>query len=205
MQTKIQNIFKSEWLFVRLLMYIFLAFTIININNLSALITSFSISEKENIYSLNTFESLATPMQITIPKINLQAKIIPVGKTVNGNLDVPKSLTDTGWYKNGVKPGEIGNAVIDGHEVDALGFAAIFKNLHLLNIGDNIIIENEDKQKLIFSVLKTEIYPYDAAPLPDIFGTSTKRNLNLITCEGDFISLIKTKNKRLVVYTTLSL
>ena len=202
MQLKFQNIFKSEWLFIRLILYILFIHLIINTYNFWPTIFGGEFSEEVTPPSviLNSIE-ISTPTKILIPRINLTAKIVPVGKTMAGNLDVPKSLVNTGWYKLGIKPGEKGNAVIDGHEVDSLGLGAIFKNLYLLKTGDQIIIENENSEKLFFSIIKTEIYDYGQAPLNEIFGPSETRNLNLITCEGDYVTKLATKNKRLVVYS----
>ncbi len=175
------------------------------INNLSFYFYKNPINnvEKKIDIEANSFEIVGEPTSISIPKINLEAKVIPVGKTISGNMDVPKNLMQTGWYKYGPKPGEIGNAVIDGHEVDQFGFGVIFRNLHRLNIGDRIVVKTIDGEIKNFQVMNIEVYNYKNAPLEKIFDESHSRNLNLITCEGKFVQSENTKNSRLVVYSTL--
>jgi LPXTG-site transpeptidase (sortase) family protein len=146
---------------------------------------------------------IGSPKKILIPKLGIDTKVVPVGKNNFNNLDVPNSLFSVGWYKNGPRPGEVGNAVIDGHEVDEFGLGVIFKNLYLLKPGDSIVVEGSNGENLEFIVSKVGIYKYTDAPLEEIFGPTDSRNLNLITCDGHFIPGLKTKNMRLVVYSTL--
>jgi len=48
-------------------------------------------------------------------------------------MDVPKGLNNIGWFNLGPRPGENGNAVIDGHYgVWKNGKGAVFNNLHKL-------------------------------------------------------------------------
>lgn len=199
-----------SWFPVRLASYVLLVYAFINLYNFFPVFfantfVSENMHENENIVKKaeNKQINIATPTKIIIPKIGVETKVLPVGKTFSGNMEVPNSLKNVGWYKFGSKPGEEGNAVIAGHEVDELGFGAIFKNLHLLKPGDEIFVENVLGEKITFVVQNSEIYNYNNAPLQKIFGDSIKSNLNLITCEGNFISKLKTKDQRLVVFTSL--
>jgi LPXTG-site transpeptidase (sortase) family protein len=186
----------------RIIVYIFLTIiTILFINFYPIIFRS-----KENISTLKISDinfASATPTKIIIPKLGIETKVLPVGKTKEGALDVPNSLKNVGWYIGGVRPGERGNAVIDGHEVDELGFGAVFKNLYLLEPGDSIFVENENGDRLEFQVNQSLVYDFKNAPLEKIFGNASTSNLNLITCNGEFLRELKTKDKRLVVYTNL--
>lgn len=55
------------------------------------------------------------PARIEIPAIQVDATVIQVGKTANGQMEVPNNTIETGWYNPGYKPGSQGNAVIAGH------------------------------------------------------------------------------------------
>jgi hypothetical protein len=46
----------------------------------------------------------------------------------------------------------------------------------------------------VFQVAEAAAYPYDTAPLEEIFGFAPSAKLNLITCTGDW-------NRRAGVYT----
>ncbi|WP_369679964.1 DUF4397 domain-containing protein [Bacillus sp. FJAT-45066] len=65
------------------------------------------------------------------------------------------------------------------------------------------IVQGENDTALTFIVKKVESSPYDAAPLRSIFGPSTNRQLNLITCSGTYNRSTQNHTERLVVYTEL--
>src|SRR5690606_31050988 len=59
----------------------------------------------------------STPVRVKVPRIGIDAEIIPVGLNERRELVVP-SLDKphlTGWYELGPSPGEVGNAVVVGH------------------------------------------------------------------------------------------
>jgi sortase A len=145
------------------------------------------------------------PERLIIPKIGVDATVVHLGVTKNGNMAAPKSFPDVGWYKYGTVPGEKGSAVIAGHEDNAISTPAVFYDLHKLVVGDEVLLDDENGQRLRFRVVKTEIQPYNltGAKLEQIFTASDKARLNLITCAGDWLPSAKTNDKRLIVYTEL--
>jgi LPXTG-site transpeptidase (sortase) family protein len=144
------------------------------------------------------------PVKIKIPAINVDTFIERVGLTKDGLMDVPKNIWNTGWFGNGgYRPGDPGNAVIAGH-LDAPGTKAVFWDLDKLKAGDKIILTNQAGKQLTFEVVDKQVYPYNDAPLQQIFGPSPQAHLNLITCGGTFDRASQNYNKRLVVYTRLA-
>lgn len=143
-----------------------------------------------------------TPSSIAIPALDINASIEEVGLTEDREMDVPEDGDIVGWFHQGAKPGAQGNAVLAGH-VDDLSGPAIFYDLHKLEAGDEIIIESADEETLTFEVTEMEVYPYDDAPVSELFGPSSSKNLNLITCTGEFDDEVGTHNERLVVFTEL--
>lgn len=193
-----------SWFPVRLALYAVIVYIFISLYNLfPVFLAKYTATTEDKNNTQEQILNIATPTKIIIPKIGIDTKVLPVGRTFSGSMEVPNSLKNVGWYKYGVHPGEKGNAVIAGHEIDELGFGAIFKNLYLLKPGDEIVIETEGSGRIEFVVQNTEVYKYNDAPLEKIFGNSSNSNLNLITCEGTFISRLKTKDQRLIVFSTL--
>ena len=143
------------------------------------------------------------PISITIPKINVHAAVESVGMDSLGRMDVPRSADDTAWYSPGYKPGMNGSAVIDGHLDRVTGAPAVFWNLKLLGVGDQIIITENDGQKYIFAVDHIIRYPYNNFPIKEVFGASQTPLLNLITCNGVWDKNTKNYSDRLVVYSKL--
>ncbi|MBM7581059.1 class F sortase [Jeotgalibacillus terrae] len=158
-------------------------------------------SDQEQEVSWNPPKSLI-PEHLEIPSIGLSAPVEKVGLTETGAMAVTDSFETTGWYEKGYKPGSQGNAVIGGH-VDSYEGAAVFYDLQYLSIGDEVIVKDAEGQSLTFVVTEMVEYPWDAAPIEEIFGFTTDRSLNLITCTGDYDRDSNNYNQRLVVYTEL--
>jgi LPXTG-site transpeptidase (sortase) family protein len=143
------------------------------------------------------------PVKIKIPAINVDTFVERVGLTKDGLMDVPKNIWNTGWFGNGgYRPGDPGNAVIAGH-LDAPGTKAVFWDLDKLKAGDKVILTDQAGKQLTFEVVDKQVYPYNDAPLQQIFGPSPQAQLNLITCGGTFDRASQNYNTRLVVYTRL--
>ncbi|WP_174612975.1 class F sortase [Virgibacillus ihumii] len=143
-----------------------------------------------------------TPETIKIPAINVESEVEKVGLLKNGQMAVPENFRITGWYKLGPKPGERGSAVIAGHVDDKTG-PGVFFNLKDLQKGDEVKIKNKDGKRLVFEVVGKEIFPMDDAPVKQIFGYTSRRMLNLVTCTGPFDRSKGGHINRLVVYTEL--
>jgi sortase (surface protein transpeptidase) len=143
------------------------------------------------------------PARIIIPKIKVDAEVEEVGITFKGNMGTPKRLSDTGWYKYGTIPGELGSAVIDGHVDNGFSLPGVFADLKRLQIGDDVYVLAQDGTKLHFIVVDTEAGPYKEISTADLFTKADAPRLNLITCEGDWIPEEETDTERRVVYTRL--
>src|SRR4051812_46125172 len=48
---------------------------------------------------------VASPVQLKIDSINVNATVNPVGLTSAGNMDIDENPTQVAWYKLGPKPG----------------------------------------------------------------------------------------------------
>lgn len=143
----------------------------------------------------------ATTNRLRIPAIGVDAYIETVGIR-NGRIDVPDNIWDAAWFNGSAKPGEIGNAVIDGHK-DWVRGTAVFWDLGKLKAGDKIYVSNENGNELTFQITDVQSYANDNLPLDQIFGPTENADLNLITCDGTFVRQQHTYNQRLVVFSQL--
>lgn len=152
------------------------------------------------IQSLPIPASFGTPVEVIIPSINLDSKVLPVGTDKNGNMAVPSGSTkNVGWYKSGTPPGNVGTAVFDAHV-----FAA-FDNLNNLKTGADIYVINNQSQKLHFVVSDTQTYALDTLSASTLFGQNgNTRELNLITCAGKLTPDKSTYDHRLIVFAKLA-
>ena len=139
-------------------------------------------------YASNTTpaQPSALPARLVIPAISVDATVEHVGVGVSGNMAVPMSYDNVGWYRFGALPGELGSAVIAGHFDNGLGLSGVFKNLSRLKPGDYIEVITKEGERISFRVERLETYPYDRVP-KSIFTEADAARLNLITCGGRWI------------------
>jgi sortase (surface protein transpeptidase) len=151
-----------------------------------------------------SIRAAGAPVQLLIPKIGVKASIESVGMDRVGAMATPSGPYTVGWWKLGTVPGDPGNAVIDGHLDSARVGAAVFWYLGELRAGDQILVKMSSNRTLTFVVDRLVTYPYDQAPLTEIFGASSTPSLNLVTCSGSFDKSSHNYNRRLVVYSHLA-
>lgn len=160
--------------------------------------------ETQEIKSQTRISPIITnPHLLVIPKLGITTSIEHVGLDNQRRMDVPKDFQNVAWYELGFEPGQDGSAVIAGHYDTPNGSPGVFYDLHTLEEGDEIIVK-ENGKSLTFKVTHTEIYPFDQIPLEEIFNSTDKKRLNLITCDGIFDTSTQNYSSRYVVYTVLS-
>lgn len=125
----------------------------------------------------------APPTYLRIPRIDIEPLVVPVGLNERGEMASPADYFQAGWWQHGAAPGDFGRAVFAGH-VDTPTGEAIFYGLDRLAPGDEIFVGKADGGELRFIVTGAALYHIDHAPVEQIFGPSTERELILITCGG---------------------
>jgi sortase (surface protein transpeptidase) len=152
------------------------------------------------------FRAMGAPARLQIPAIGVDAVVEQVGLTPERQMDVPRTWMNVGWYREGFYPGEVGNAVVDGHLDSTGGGPAVFWDLDKLVPGDEVIVTYQTGDQFTFSVQGRQAYAFDTKDqqiIGAIFGSSLTPDLNLITCDGAWDHGKATYTQRLVVFTTL--
>lgn len=142
------------------------------------------------------------PVRLQIPKIKVDANIGQTGLTAAGDMDIPKSLKDVGWYKYSSKPGQKGTAVIAGH-LDGAKESGVFTNLKKLQKDDTLSIVDDKGKTVEFVVRHTQIYSRTEKPAEVFNVSSDGAHLNLITCAGTWDKNQQLFSQRLVVFADL--
>jgi len=140
------------------------------------------------------------PIRLTIPKINVDAAIEPVGVTPQGAMGVPKGPATAAWFDLGPRPGEKGSAVIDGHFGWKNKISAVFDNLSKLRKGDKIYVKDAKGAVTAFVVRAVLIYGENADASRIFESSDGGMHLNLITCEGIWDNVRKSYSGRLIVF-----
>jgi LPXTG-site transpeptidase (sortase) family protein len=142
---------------------------------------------------------VGTPVVLSIPRIGVDAPVVPVGVTPAGHMDTPKGGEKTGWFAHGPEPGEEGSAVIAGHSGLRSG-PAVFDELVRIEPGDRLYVVDDEGTTIEFRVRETRTCDWDAKP-PDVFTSDEGRHLNLITCTGSWDAAAGTHGERLIVFS----
>ena len=146
--------------------------------------------------------SSADPAFVDISAIGSTSTIERLGTLLDGRLETPNDFMKVGWWAGGVVPGAVGPAVLAGH-LDSVQGPAIFARLHLLKPGDRIAIARRDGVVVHFAVTRIDRYPKDLFPAAQVYGSTSARELRLITCGGQFDRQARSYTDNTVVYATL--
>lgn len=127
------------------------------------------------------------PVRVDVDAINAHSSLVQLGLNADKTVQVPpvSQPLQAGWYKFGVRPGEVGKAVLLGH-VDGGGQLGVFNRLRDLKAGDVAKVTEQGGQVLSFVVKQVQEVPKNQFPTQAVYGPSNQRELRLITCGGAF-------------------
>ena len=125
------------------------------------------------------------PVALRIPAIGVRTRLIRLGITPQGTLQVPASTSVAGWYTGSPRPGAIGSSVIAGHIDSYLG-PGVFYRLRLLHPGNKIFVRQTGGRLATFRVTAVRQYPKAHFPTGQVYGPTPDAELHLITCGGTF-------------------
>ena len=140
-----------------------------------------------------TIQSEATPIQaggitgpytLRIPRIGLDARVVPVQSNEERILEPPRDPGVAGWWSDGAAPGASqGSAVVVGHTVRNRN-GGVFDDIRDLSRGDAIQVEGSGAT-LTYRVQSTGVLSKDevARDAEEIFAQRGRGRLVLITCD----------------------
>src|SRR6266487_4613688 len=146
-----------------------------------------------------TEAKVARPVYLSIPVLGVHTRLIRLGLTTAGTLQVPVSTAVAGWYTGSPRPGQVGSAVIAGHIDSSLG-PGVFFRLRLLRPGDRVYIRRADGTLAVFGVYAEHSYAKDRFPTQRVYGPAPDPELRLITCGGTFDAAAGSYLSNIVVY-----
>lgn len=125
---------------------------------------------------------LAAPDRLVIPRIGIDARIVPVGVRTDrlGNLVWETAAFAVGHHAGSAVPGEPGNVVLSGH-ISSPNEGAVFRHLPRIKIDDGVIVFSA-QQPHLYRVFDIQVYPPDALQVLDQTSTPI---VTLITCVPD--------------------
>ncbi|MFD4373042.1 class F sortase [Streptomyces sp. NPDC058486] len=127
------------------------------------------------------------PTLVAVPAITIEARSVDIGLDKAGRLGVPPvdDPGKVGWYARGPAPGERGTAVVVGHRDTRTG-PAVFLDLASLGPGNTVRVARADGRVAVFTVDKVRTYPKSAFPDKEVYGSTGRPELRLLTCGGAY-------------------
>ncbi|MBQ0826057.1 class F sortase [Streptomyces tagetis] len=127
------------------------------------------------------------PDRVTIPAIQVDAPVMPVGLDADGWVDAPppEDPNLAGWFSGAVTPGEKGTSVVVGH-VDNKQGPAVFYGLGALKKGNRVEVSRQDGKTAVFEIYGIEVFAKDDFPGDRVYASKGAPELRVITCGGGF-------------------
>jgi LPXTG-site transpeptidase (sortase) family protein len=129
--------------------------------------------------------AVPAPTALEIPAIGVRTRLIRLGVTATGALQVPASIAVAGWYTGSSRPGATGSAVIAGH-IDSVSGPGVFFRLRELHPGDLVYVRRGHASMAVFTVTAVRLVPKSNFPTDEVYGPVPNAQLRLITCGGTF-------------------
>jgi LPXTG-site transpeptidase (sortase) family protein len=129
------------------------------------------------------------PKRIEINDIGVFAKVVKLGLNNKGQIDVPVSIYDAGWYEgSSLTQAKPGATVIVGH-VGSGRLGGVFENIGKLKPGAKISVVNADDTITSYTVTGKEDIPTQQVDMGRYLShpEEEKAVLHLITCSGNFV------------------
>jgi sortase (surface protein transpeptidase) len=129
----------------------------------------------------------ARPLSLSIPLIGVDTRLITLGLTRDGSLQVPATTSVAGWFTGSPPPGATGSAIIAGH-INSYRDPGVFLRLDELHPGNRIYVGRSDQTTVMFRVTAVHRYLKNHFPTQTVYGATPDAELRLITCGGAFDS-----------------
>lgn len=127
------------------------------------------------------------PVRLQIPRLRIDADIVPTGVAADGQAEVPEDVMTVGWYRFGQRPGDgAGSTVLIAHRDGRTEGRGVFFGLEVLQVGDPITVRDARGVEHAYRVTSREAIDKEILPTEELFTTVGEPMLVLISCGGIF-------------------
>lgn len=137
---------------------------------------------------------------LSMPSIDTTASVERAAYERDGRTPAtPNTPWGVAWYTFTDAPGSPGNAVFSGHVDWYTGAPAVFGRLRQLVLGDSLYVVLADGTPVVYLVERSELVTPEAADVAEIFGSTDREAVTLITCGGTWNPVTQDYSHRLIV------
>ncbi len=142
-----------------------------------------------------------TPTRLRVPRLGVDAPVVPITVQPDGLLAVPGDVDTIGWWSAGAAAAApSGTVVLVGHVDSARQGPGAFFGLRTLKPGDRVILSSAGDRTAAYTVAARRQYPKNALPSGEVFGQHTTPRLVLVTCGGSFDRATRHYSDNIAVY-----
>ncbi|MFE9902499.1 class F sortase [Streptomyces achromogenes] len=127
------------------------------------------------------------PTSFRVPSLGIDAPVVPLRLDADRELQTPPVDRPrlVGWYEGGPTPGETGTAITVGHR-DTRSGPAVFAGLAQVKPGKTVEVQRADGRTAVYSVDRVKVFDKAGFPDREVYGTTGRPELRIITCGGLF-------------------
>jgi len=129
------------------------------------------------------------PVSLSVPDLGIEMDVEPQGLDERGQMALPRSAFDAGWYQYSAGPGASqGATVLASHVFTVAEGEGPFLRLLDAQPGQLVSLVDAEGVRHEYRVTTVEQIPKDDVPLDRVFTTTGEPHLVMVTCGGDYDS-----------------
>jgi LPXTG-site transpeptidase (sortase) family protein len=126
-------------------------------------------------------------VHLDVSSADISMPVLPVAVDGKGDMAIPDSVGDVGWYEFGARPGDSsGTAVLAAHVDSFKDGLGPFARLRGIRKGAKITVTMQPGGSLRYKVTDVALVDKSTVPLADVFQRGGAPRLILITCGGAY-------------------
>jgi LPXTG-site transpeptidase (sortase) family protein len=142
------------------------------------------------------------PTRILIPRLDVDARIVPVGLEASGLVAVPPDIRTAGWYRFGARPGQgEGPTVVVAHADSRAQGVGPFADIGSLRRGDRITLA-AGGETIVYRVTTVARIAKRGLDTRLLFAADGPERLHVVTCGGTFDERTRSYEDNVVVVAT---
>lgn len=127
----------------------------------------------------------SAPVGLQLPDVDVDVDVVPVGVREDGQMEIPESGFDVGWYRYGAAPGQGEGSTVLASHVDTLAEGrGVLARLTELRRGDVVSVALADGTAVDYRVTGRRTVPKAGLDTQALFDRSGPERLQLVTCGG---------------------
>ncbi|WP_141842102.1 class F sortase [Humibacillus xanthopallidus] len=146
--------------------------------------------------------SRPAPTRLTIERLDIDMPVRPVGVARDGEMALPATPADVGWYEYGPRPGDPRGATVLAAHLDMPGYGTgPIAAVEDLRRGDTLVVRSRGTSTR-YAVSDVRSIRKSQLDLPALFARDGAPVLHVVTCGGTFDPDARRYDRNIVVTAT---